>query len=265
MRHFVIVLLCGLLSPSVMMGQQSTNEQPDWVKGYFYDRQNSNSYIEVVSATDYIEEDALKKAEQLAKERRSSATGQRVIIGYQNRNTSIVGTDELTVKQRVIDTYSERLESGEYRVYLLVQTAKNPQLPIESAIVSNKYGFSPRVFVPGMAQIHKGQTTRGTLFIVGEVTAIGGIIAFEGLRSSYNSKIGKTHNTSERQNYINKVDNMSNIRNGFIAGAVAIYAWNIIDGIVAKGKKHVIVGNTNMAFTPYIDPTSQGLLLSVTF
>lgn len=266
MKHYIAILLASLLFPSVAMGQyNSSTERPTWVDGYFAER--ANSYVEVVSAVGYSEDNAREKAAQIIIERRSLATGQRAQIDNRNGNIYVEGSDALTVKSRIIDQYTERLGAGEYRVSLLVQTAKNPEYQYESVKVTDRYDFSPRVFVPGMAQIHKGQTTRGTLFIIGEVAAVGGIIAFEGLRSSYDSKIGKTHNASERQDYINKVDNMSNIRNGFIAGAVAIYAWNIIDGIVAKGKKHVVVGNTNMTFTPYIDPTSQsqGLLLSVTF
>lgn len=259
MKHYIAIIFASLLLPSIAMGQYGSHtERPKWVDGFHYD--SPNSRIEVVFATDYIEEEAWKKAEQKAKEQQSIATGQRVIIN----NTSVVVNDEYTVKQHTLDRYWEYL-AGEYRVYMLVQTAKNPELTLESATVTYDYKFSPRVFIPGMAQIHKGQTTRGALFITGEVAAIGGIVAFEGLRSSYDSKIKQTHNSNERQDYINKADNMSNIRNGFIAGAIAIYAWNVIDGIVAKGKKHVVVGGANVAFAPYAEPMSKGMLLSVTF
>lgn len=262
MKH-IVILLCGVLSMPFMAGQLLAQERPTWVNGFFTER--PNSYVEVVSAVGYSEENARKKAAQIIVERRSLATGQQTHISIHNGNIQVDGSDALTVKSRIIDQYTERLGAGEYRVNLLVQTAKNPEYQYEPVSVTNKYKFSPRVFVPGMAQIHKGQTTRGALFIAGEVAAVGGIIVFEGLRSSYNSKIGRTHNANEIQTYINKADNMRNIRNGFIAGAVAIYAWNIIDGIVAKGKKHVVVGNTNFAFTPYADPMSQGMLVSVTF
>ncbi len=263
MKHYIIMVLVSLLFPSVAMGQYgSSTERPAWVNGYFTEK--NNSYIEVVSAVGYSEDNARDKAAQIIVERRSLATGQRAQISIDG-DIRVNGSDALTVKSRIIDQYTERLGAGEYRVSLLVQTAKNPELKYEPVSVTNKYKFSPRVFVPGMMQIHKGQTTRGALFIAGEVAAVGGIIAFEGLRSSYESKIKRTHNANDIQNYINKADNMRNIRNGFIAGAVAIYAWNVIDGIVAKGKKHVVVGSTNMAFVPYVDLTSQGLLVNVTF
>ncbi|MDE6271255.1 MAG: hypothetical protein K2M12_10455 [Muribaculaceae bacterium] len=261
MKRIVLALLCGVLSMPFMAGQPLTQEPPTWINGFF--TECPNSYVEVVSAIGYSEDNAREKAAQMIVKRRSLATGQNVNI--QNDNIFVKGSDELTVKSRIVDQYTERLGPGEYRASLLVQTAKNPEFQYEPVSVTNRYEFSPRVFVPGMAQIHKGQTTRGALFIAGEVAAVGGIVAFEGLRASYESKIKRTHNANEIQDYINKADNMRNIRNGFIAGAIAIYVWNVVDGIVAKGKKHVVVGNRNFAFGPYVDPKSQGMLMCVTF
>lgn len=262
--RYITILLCSVLFPSVAMGQyRSSTDRPSWVDGYFVEK--ANSYIEVVSAVGYSETDASEKAARIIVERRSLTTGQHAQISISNGNIHVEGNDALTVKARIIDQYTERMGAGEYRVSLLVQTAKNPEYQYEPVSVTDRYKFSPRVFVPGMAQIHKGQTTRGALFIAGEVAAIGGIIAFEGLRSSYESKIKRTHNANEIQTYIDKADNMRNIRNGFIAGAVAIYAWNVIDGIVAKGKKQVVIGNAKVAFVPYVVPQSQGMFVSVRF
>lgn len=262
MRH-IIILICGVLSMPFMVGQLLAQERPTWVNGFF--TECPNSYVEVVSAIGYSEDDAREKAARIIVERRSIATGQRVHININNGNIQVNGNDALTVKSRIIDQYTERIGAGVYRVSLLVQTVKNPEYQYESVSVTNKYKFSPRVFVPGMAQIHKGQNTRGTLFIIGEVAAVSGIVVFEGLRSSYESKIKRTHKANEIQTYINKADNMRNIRNGFIAGAVAIYAWNVIDGIVARGKKHIVVGDANFTLAPYASPISQGILASVTF
>ena len=58
---------------------------------------------------------------------------------------------------------------------------------------------------------------------------------------------------------------MNNIRNGFIAGAAAIYAWNIIDGIVAKGKQHVVIGDIALNIAPYATHLSQGVSINATF
>lgn len=174
-------------------------------------------------------------------------------------------SDELTVKCRVVDEYHSSTASGQRMVKLLVQTAKNPTLAFDPLVVTEKYPVTARAFVPGMAQLHKGSTTKGILFIVGEIAAVGGIVAFEGLRSSYHSKINTTHNAAERQDYINKSDNMQNLRNGFIAGAAAIYVWNVIDGMVAKGKKHIEIADIQMHINPYATPHEAGVLLSLNF
>ncbi len=254
----------AILLPIISWGQNyANNERPAWINGYFSEQHNS--YIEVVSATSYSEDNARNKAAQVVVERRSLATGQRNTIDIRNGNIILSGQDNLTVKSRIIDQYTEHIGSGEYRVSLLVQTAKNPEFQYEPVRVTDRYAFSPRVFVPGMAQLHKGQTLKGTLFIAGEVAALAGVFAFEGMRSSYASKINRTHNANEMRNYINKENDMSNLRNGFIVGAAAIYVWNVIDGIVGKGKKHIEIGDSNMAFMPYSDFESAGVLLSVTF
>ena len=55
------------------------------------------------------------------------------------------------------------------------------------------------------------------------------------------------------------------MRNISIAGAAAVYIWNVVDGIVAKGKKHVVVGNAALTMAPYTDMNSAGLAINITF
>jgi hypothetical protein len=131
---------------------------------------------------------------------------------------------------------------------------------------TGEYGFSPRVFVPGMAQLYKGNKTKGILFIAGEAALIGGIVVAENLRVSYNSKISGTHSVADIKSYINSADNWKNIRNGCIAGAAALYAWNVIDGLVAKGKKRAVtLGDNTLRIAPYATPYSSGVALAFNF
>ncbi len=260
-----LIILISILFPILCWGQNySDRDKPFWANGYSSD--HDNSVINVVSATGYSKDDARNKAIQLITANQSLATGQRSNVNVDKNGTIIVtGQDNLTVKARIRDEYSEQSGPGEYRYYLLVQTAKNPTYSLEPVNITNSYKFSPRVFIPGMAQIHKGQTLKGALFITGEIAAVAGIIAFEGMRSSYESKIKLTHNATDIKNYIKKADDMKNIRNGFICGAVAIYAWNVIDGIVCKGKSHIEVGNADMSFVPYTDIQSAGVMMAINF
>ncbi len=262
-KWILSVTSCVLLIATAVAQGASSQERPQWVNGFF--QEETNSYIEVVSADGSDLESARNKAAQTIIERRSVATGQRAKVIIKDGAIQVSGSDELTVKARIIDEYWERYGNGQYHVSLLVQTAKNPTYEYERVKVTNQYGFSPRVFVPGMAQLHKGSTGKGIFFITAEVAMLGGVVISEGLRSSYESKINSTHNASERQNYINKADNMQNIRNGCIAGAVAMYAWNVIDGVVAKGKKHVVIGDASLHIAPYASPQSNGVMLSLNF
>ena len=253
-RYFILTFWGALLCQSTF-----AQERPEWINGYFEDL--DNSYIECVSSDGYGPADARERAMLQIAERRGIASGSDVSI--QGNNVKV--NHNLIVKARVLDEYVERIEPGRYRVYLLVQTAKNPTFEYEQVKVTERYSFSPRVLIPGMAQLYKGSSAKGTWFIAGEVATIGGIIVFENLRSSKMSKIKMTHDAVSRKKYINDANNMKNIRNGFIGGAVAIYAWNVIDGIVAKGKKHVVLKGLNVRLSPYTTMLSTGISLCLNF
>lgn len=259
----IFFFFCLLLSCLSVMGQQTSKERPSWVDGFREEYQNS--YLKSFSAVGSTMEDARRQALKEVADERSRATGRQYSIRESNGVVTMSSSDELTVAAQVVDEWHEILFNGACRVDLLVQTKKNPMYTYEPVSVTSKYPFSGRVFVPGMAQLYKGSTTKGIAFIASEVIAVGGIVAFEGLRSSYDSKINTTKDAKKRQDYIDKTNNMQNLRNGFIAGALAIYAWNVVDGIVAKGKKHVEVGSVAMRFTPFATPDAAGLAMNIQF
>lgn len=263
MNNKVFFFLLWILSCFTATGRNIESfSPPNWINGYF--KEYEHSYIEVVSAFGYNIAQARKDAIQEAISRRSLASGTQTSVSINQSEVQVLSSHNVIVKARIIDEYILSDSEG-YRIWLLIQMAKNPAFEYEQITVTDQYPFSPKVFLPGMAQIHKGQTMRGTLFIAGELAAIGGIVTAEGLRSSYLAKIERTHSSSEIQTYINQADKMQNARNFFIAGAAALYVWNIIDGIIAKGEKHIIIGNADLSLIPYADPTSSGLLLSFNF
>ena len=262
MRKLVLSLAC-LLSPFIVMGQQ-IKERPFWaVDGYTMELENS--VIMEIHADGNSFNEAYTKAINIIQEEQSRRTGLRSTISRTENILTVTSFDELTVTSHEKARYDEYLPNGIYRVYLLVQIANHPKIKVESVSYTDNYPFSARVFVPGMAQIHKGNTAKGIIFIASEVVATGGIVVFEGLRASYESKINTTHNAKDRQRHIDNASNMQNVRNGFIAGAVTIYLWNVIDGIAAKGKKHIQVGNLSMNLNPYAKADNAGILLSMNF
>lgn len=249
----------------LMAGQCAFAQQqkPKWTDGLF--KESSTSYIEVVSGMGYEIADARNKAVNQVIERRSMATGSENKVIIDGNDVRVEGIHDLIVKSRIIDEYHERIAAGQYKVYLLVQTAKNPTYNFDNVKVTDNYPLSLLVLVPGMAQIHKGSTAKGVGFIVGELVFAGGIITAESLRINNVNKINSTHNASLRNTYIRNANNCEIVRNVSIAGAIAVYVWNVIDGIVAKGDKQVLLGNAEIKASPYIDSDNFGLALNINF
>jgi hypothetical protein len=59
--------------------------------------------------------------------------------------------------------------------------------------------------------------------------------------------------------YTDNANTWSNVRNGFIAAAAAVYVWNVIDALTTKGARHV----ETVALAPYATPDSFGLALNI--
>lgn len=111
-----------------------STRRPSWAKGYFVEAQNS--YIEVVSAIGFEEDNARKKATQVLIERRGlAAGGTKTQLSMVGGEVQITSESTVLVKARVLDEYVDRIEPGRYCVYLLVQTAKNPTLPYDAVKV----------------------------------------------------------------------------------------------------------------------------------
>lgn len=252
MKHTFLLFLLLLCAAAVV-----AQERPSWVDGYFNDL--AYSYIKTASASGFSEEEALEKAVAQVIEARSQESGIRmkVTVSTDGRISS-AGSDNLTVKARVIDRYTE-YNSGQYRVSILAQVAKNPTFDFDAVRVTDEYGFSPSVFVPGMEQLQKGSKGKGFFFIGAETAFIGTIVVAECMRSSFNSKVNTSHDVDTRRRNADSADRCATVRNVAIAGALAVYAWNVIDGIVAKGKKHIVVAHrTTLDVQPFFTPGLDG-------
>ena len=261
MRRILIMVIGTLL---LQGAYAQASKRPKWTEGYF--EEAKHSYVEVVSAVGFEPDNARKKAMQQVIERRSMASGTQAVVSMVGNDVQVKSEHDLIAKARVVDEYVERIEAGQYRVYLLVQTAKNPSLSFEPVTLSEKYPFSARVFVPGMAQIYKGGVGKGATMIAGEVLMVGGIVAAECLRQNYAQQIAMTHNSTLKQHYAQNANICNITRNVCIAGAVAFYAWSLIDGIVAKGDKHIMIGDlAQIRFAPYADCESGGIAAVVNF
>lgn len=104
--------------------------------------------------------------------------------------------------------------------------------------------------IPGAGQIYKGSKVKGGLILGGEIALSTMIVVSENLRASYNRKMHEQPKFA--QAYASKADNWSNIRNGFIGAAAALYLYNLVDAVVAPGARRVKVKakNSRIAFQP---------------
>ncbi|MCR5646457.1 MAG: hypothetical protein K6F96_08785 [Bacteroidales bacterium] len=259
----VFVLIIGALL-SFFVGQSAfaqNSKKPKWAEGYF--EEGPHTYLQCFEASGYDRDDARAKAVKKIYESRNIAAGTDVSLSIKDNEVQVGGKKDLIVKARIIDEYHEVVSPGNHKVYLLVQTAKNPTYDYDP--VSEKYSFSPRVFVPGWAQINKGSTGKGICFIASEVVFVGGAFFANSMRKNYLNKINSTHNATLVNSYINKANTWTTIRNVSIVGACAVYLWNVIDGIAAKGEKHLLLGDSRVNISPYSDFQSMGLALNINF
>ncbi len=263
MRRALLTALLTLLVLWQATAQQGSGIRPDWADGYF--RELQGSYIEVATGngTDYSL--ARGKAINNIVAKRNLASGGRYKVQMAGERSNVNTNEELTVKARILDEYAEHRRDGDWVVYLLVQTCKNPQNDYDAVSVTDRTPMTWRTFVPGMVQLDREQKGKTIAMIGGEVAMIGGIIAFEGARASYSNKVDNTHNAKQKASYIDNMNICADIRNICIAGAVAIYAWNIIDALVAKGPRKVYLGDAELNVMPYASPDGGGLAMRLTF
>lgn len=261
-RSFITIISTLLV---LFVGQSAFAQQqkPKWTEGFFVE--GTNTYLQCIDASGYDHNDARTKAVNKIYENRNLAASTDVSVTITDNNVQVAGKKDLMVKARIIDEYHEVLNPGNHKVYLLVQTAKNPTFDFDQVQLTDKYKFTPRVFVPGMAQIHKGSLGKGIFFIASEAVFVGGIVVAESIRSNNINLINSTHDSQLIKSYTDKANTWASIRDISIAGAVVVYLWNVIDGIVAKGDQHIILSDAFINISPYTDIQSTGFALSIKF
>lgn len=261
MKKLITIMIGALLS--ILVGQSAFAQKPKWAEGYF--EEGTNTYLQCFEGSGYDHDAARTKAVNKIYESRGIATGADVAVSVSNNDVMVNGKKDLIVKARIIEEYHEIASPGNHKVYLLVQTAKNPTFDYDPVQVTDKYKFSPRVFVPGWAQIYKGSTGKGIGFIAGEIVLVGGAIFADNMRKINVNKIQSTHNASLVNAYTKNANTWTTVRNMSIVGAGVIYIWNVIDGIASKGEKHVLLGDSRVKVSPYSDLQSTGLAININF
>ena len=261
MKKALTLLIGALLS--IFVGQSTFAQKPKWTEGFF--EEGTNTYLQCFDASGYDHDDARTKTVNKIYEYRNIAASADVSVTISNNDVIINGKKDLIVKARIIEEYHEIVSPGNHKVYLLVQTAKKPNLDYDPVQLTDKYTFSPRVFVPGWAQIYKGSSGKGICFIAGETVFVGGAFFADSMRKSYVKRIQTTHDAYLIHAYTKYANTWTTVRNLSIVGVAVVYIWNVIDGIAAKGDRHIILGDARVNLSPYTDFQSTGLAINIRF
>lgn len=198
------------------------------------------------------------------------------ITGHESRTRTSTHirqeSGSITLQYRLVDSYWEETAVGgerQYRFYGLYQAARPGQRTrFDDVSFTTRYGARGlwrSAIVPGWGQMHKGSTGRGWLFLGGEAACIGGIIATESMRSHYTRMASETRKLDLRNAYRTRARNMATARNVCIAGASALYVWNLVDAIVAPGARRATAAGRSLAVVPYSTAEDAGICLSFNF
>lgn len=168
---------------------------------------------------------------------------------------------------KAVDDYWEQ-QGGSYHCTMLYEVAVNPdQVHYESVEYTTNYGTSAvlrSLIVPGWGQMYKRQTVKGIIILGSTIAGAAGIVVSQNQYTSYRNKANKEVDTELRNSYQNKSTSWGNIRNGFIVGTAAVYAYNIIDVLVSKGAKRY--KKRDMAIAPFVSmDDSYGVSLAINF
>lgn len=239
----------------------SQEPQPKWAKdpipdGYFFGVGIGKTESEAVKKA---KDDALIKS--------------LPIIYQQSFHQGIIKIDSLRTiaqsdtKQRDYIAQTRAINSyGGKKVYVLLRytNAKDKSYIHTDRVFEKKlnewndgiYSPSARAFVPGWAQIYKGNKMKGAIFIAAEVGLLVGVAVMEGQRSSNESKMKTTY---DKRHYSDRMNKYRDLRNGFIISAAGVYIWNVIDGLSPKGKKRSnYLGNIDLKISPFAVPEIEG-------
>lgn len=293
MKQLTFAMFILLFAVNMAVSAQSSTElRPSWAYATPVPPAGANYFLSWGVGEGYDEQSATNAAWADALQKSLHELG---VVGITQQDINVVATQGINavvkfniMKRRVVSATEPIVLGGNrMKIYILIQVQRNvngaddfyslntgsfrdknfdKRLKEYNASITGRYPFSGRVFVPGWAQLHKGSKGKGIFFILAEAACVGGVVATESMRASYESKYDSTHDVDKKRSYANKADNCANLRNGFIAGAAAVYLWNVIDGIAARGKrKAFMLGDAQLKVSPYVAPQTGGFALSLNF
>lgn len=175
---------------------------------------------------------------------------------------------KIDITCRTIDEYWEE-KSGIYHVTTLYTVTKSAYGSSYNDKISTTNQYSPIVglmsIVPGAGQMYKGDFGKGVTFLTAGVAGAASIVLCECTRYGYAAKVQQQPQYALEYN--TRASNWATGRNVCIGITAGIWLWNIIDALVAKGSRRVIVeprgGYWSMQSSSIINPINQAGELNV--
>ena len=129
--------------------------------------------------------------------------------------------------------------SYEYLVWELYAISKNEKIQVSITEYTTDYGLDAvwrSAIVPGWGQFYKKKTGKGIAILASEAALISTTVYCESMRSDNMRKSAETTNLDITKEYRKRADTWELRRNIAIGGAVAVYAFNLLDAALAKGQ-----------------------------
>lgn len=297
-RNLILLIVSGIISlySTVYAAEKSDGAKPRWMisalpepksEGYiFVMAQGRGASLEearqraLVNLTSKLEhERGLTISSKISVDSKSSRYGsKRESSSLQTYSMECRENDKkITLITRIIDEYWE-YSNGSYTVTDLFTVNDSNVLSggsySDEIYLTTHYGCAP-VFmslIPGVGQLYKGSTLKGSLILGGAAVCACGIITGQVMHNSYATK--RAEYPQHFDFYNRRAADWSNIRNVFIGIGSALYLYNLIDAAVAPGRRQVKIrkGNMNASVAVFpaalTDPSgnfSAGLAVNITF
>lgn len=139
-----------------------------------------------------------------------------------------------------VDEHSS-ISDGIVVLHTLYMVALCGEPVFDRTYLTTSYGATPIAMsvIPGLGQWYKGSKIKGISMFTAEAVAVAGIIVCDNQKASYIKK-AKEHYKFAKQ-YSSKADQWDTGRNVCIGVAAGVWIYNMVDAIVAKGARRVIV------------------------
>ena len=200
---------------------------------------------------------------------------------HQQSNDGIIGSVSREIQQTGKTTKIKGLVKEEeywqsiqtvngiiYQYWILMKIPK-PEFSGFDLSVEQGYGYLPIIksaLLPGWGQFHKGESVKGSIFLISE-TALISTLFISNYYSQYYSAKAANELDNDRRLFYNDWAYRSytiSVVSGITAGA--LYIYNIIDAVVAKGdKKYAFNKMNDLDITADLNPKHVGLIFTYSY